>query len=82
MTRRLRQGPAKNGLILANGGTVTYQHVVCLSRNPRQDAQGYPSKNPLPEKITDVIIPKVIEIVNGDAVVEVRSHKSPSKLIS
>jgi hypothetical protein len=50
MTRQLRSKKDKKttGLILANGGVLTYQHVVCLSSSPRKDASPYPSANPLP----------------------------------
>ncbi|KAM0693083.1 hypothetical protein Q7P36_007640 [Cladosporium allicinum] len=52
MTRQLRSSKKKmkptTGLILANGGVLTYQHVVCLSSHPRKDGSAYPSVNPLP----------------------------------
>lgn len=35
MTRQLRQGKGRNGLVLANGGVISYQHAVCLSSRPR-----------------------------------------------
>ena len=73
MVRKLRQGPAKNGLILANGGTVTYQHVVCLSKHTRRDRTDYPATNPLPDKITDVPVPKIVEVADGEAEIEVSS---------
>ena len=70
MTRELRKGKAKNGLVLANGGTVTHQHVVCLSTRPRQDGSPYPEKNLLPHLIEDVFCPPVDEKVEGEAVIE------------
>ena len=82
MARRLRQGHARNGLILANGGTVTYQHAICLSSRPRKDGQDYPHNNPLPQKITDVIVPRILDIANGDAVIEARSCQSILRSIS
>ncbi|KAI7295059.1 hypothetical protein KC315_g19023, partial [Hortaea werneckii] len=33
---RAEKGKKTTGLILANGGWVTYQHVVCLSNSPRR----------------------------------------------
>ena len=36
------------GLILANGGVLTYQHAVCLSSHPRKHNDRYPPINPLP----------------------------------
>lgn len=70
MVRQLRQGKGKTGLVLANGGVATYEHVVCLSRSPRKDGLPYPSESPLPPLITDIQIPKVDETAEGDASVE------------
>jgi hypothetical protein len=71
MTRQLRQGRGSNGLILANGGVVTYQHVICLSTQPRCDGSPYPDQNPLPDVITDVPVPPIDEQAEGEAIVEV-----------
>lgn len=57
--------------MLANGGVLSYQHVICLSKDPRRDGVSYPEKNPLPEKITDVPIPALIEHAEGEATIEV-----------
>ncbi|TEY83824.1 hypothetical protein BOTCAL_0024g00330 [Botryotinia calthae] len=56
MTRQLRNKKGEvsnrknagvfNGLILANGGVLTYQHVVCLSTKPRSDGKEYQNGNP------------------------------------
>jgi hypothetical protein len=54
MTRQLRstKNPKKKqpttGLILANGGVLTYQHAVCLSSHPRKHKDPYPQSDPLP----------------------------------
>ena len=74
MTRQLRQGKGRHGLILANGGVMTYQHVLCLSSVPRRNGLPYPDQNPLPEYVTDIAAPKVVERVEGeqDAIIEVR----------
>jgi len=74
MTRELRKsfGELKNGLVLANGGMVTHQYVVCLSSRPRKDGKSYPTKNPLPEIIDDWQVPKIEEKAEGEAWVEVR----------
>ena len=71
MVRQLRRGPGKNGLVLANGGVVTYQNVVCLSSSPRKDGSSYPATAPLPGLITDVQVPVVVEKAEGGATVEV-----------
>ncbi|KAK3116416.1 hypothetical protein LTR53_003209 [Teratosphaeriaceae sp. CCFEE 6253] len=70
MTRQLRQGKGKTGLILANGGVITYQHVVCLSTLPRRDNEAYPDHNPLPATIEDVQAPTIAEMADGDATIE------------
>jgi hypothetical protein len=71
MTRQIRQGRGSNGLVLANGGVVTYQHAICLSSQPRRNGSPYPDTNPLPEVITDVPVPPVDEQAEGEATVEV-----------
>ncbi|UZJ52750.1 hypothetical protein CBS101457_002070 [Exobasidium rhododendri] len=70
MTRQLRRGQndTKTGLILANGGVLSYQHVVVLSSSPRSSI--YPSDTPLPEHC-DQILPSTFEKkAEGEAVIE------------
>ncbi|KAL1960291.1 hypothetical protein VTO42DRAFT_8251 [Malbranchea cinnamomea] len=62
-------GSPRHGLILANGGVLSYQHVVCLSNRPRRDGSSYPAQNPLPEH-TNVPAPAVDEEPEGEAVIE------------
>jgi hypothetical protein len=69
MVHELRKGKARNGLVLANGGTVTYQYVVCLSNKPRNSP--YPESNSLPDPLEDEEIPKVDEKAEGEVVIEV-----------
>ena len=71
MTRKLRDSKGKNGLVLANGGVMTYQHVICLSSSPRRDGSPYPERPPLPEVVTDVPAPAVEVKAEGEAVIEV-----------
>ena len=71
MVRQLRKGQGKTGLVLANGGVVTYQNVVCLSSSPRKDGSPYPTSPPLPEMVTDVQTPTVVERAEGAATIEV-----------
>ena len=71
MTRQLRQGRKRTGLILANGGVLTYHAVVCLSRSPRHDGLPYPSRNPLADIIRDVHVPQVDAQADGEGIVEV-----------
>ncbi|KIW24683.1 uncharacterized protein PV07_10385 [Cladophialophora immunda] len=72
MTRQLRKGKGRYGLILANGGVMTYQHVLCLSTTRRRGGLPYPDSDPLPEFVTDIPVPKVDGKVEGeqDAVIE------------
>ncbi|KAF2455934.1 hypothetical protein BDY21DRAFT_323764 [Lineolata rhizophorae] len=76
MIRALRASPNKSarisGLVLANGGNLTYQFAVCFSTKPRMtpDGAAYPEKNPLPPKITDVRVPRVDAHAEGEAVLE------------
>lgn len=77
MTRQLRSTKKEKkittGLILANGGVLTYQHVVCLSSSPRRDGSSYPSVNPLPAgPLGPEGSVKVLAEVEGVAVIEVR----------
>lgn len=84
MVRKLRTDPAAtNGLILANGGVLTYQHVVCLSSKPRRLSPAYPERNPLPEEIiTDIPIPSIAVHAEGEATIEVSSHEFHSSYLS
>jgi hypothetical protein len=79
MTRQLRCSRKKNktttGLILANGGVLTYQHVVCLSSSPKRDGSSYPSANPLPAGPPPLESSPAIEAeAEGLATIEVRLH--------
>lgn len=87
MTRQLRSQNNHNdnnkdqtprtGLILANGGWLTYQHVLILSSHPRSNSNStststttYPPSNPLPQIITDLPIPDIHPNPEGPAIVE------------
>lgn len=69
MTRQIRAGKGKKGLVLCNGGVLSYQYVIILSSEPRRNG-AYPLENPLPETITDVDVPDLVLDAEGDAVVE------------
>lgn len=71
MTRQLRQQTHQTGLILANGGMLTHQYVICLSGSPRKDGKPYPKANPLPEHYAHPE-PSFTEKATGSAVIEVR----------
>jgi hypothetical protein len=70
MVRALRIGRGKTGLVLANGGTATYQHVVCLSTTPRKNDSSYPLQNPLPENLESETHPEVDVGASGEVVIE------------
>jgi hypothetical protein len=70
MTRQLRASKGKNGLVLANGGVMTYQHVICLSSSPKRDGSPYPERPPLPDVVTHVPAPAVEVKAEGEAVIE------------
>ncbi|KGQ05221.1 hypothetical protein BBAD15_g9548 [Beauveria bassiana D1-5] len=69
MTRELRSRKYNNGLILANGGMLTHQYVVCLSAQPRKDGKDYPLENPLPLVVQDPA-PPFAEDATGPATIE------------
>jgi len=70
MVRKLRDREGKNGLVLANGGCLTYQHVMCLSsQSPTRD-RPYPEKNLLPDSLKSVM-PHVDVVAEGEAIIEV-----------
>ncbi|TVY26586.1 hypothetical protein LHYA1_G004532 [Lachnellula hyalina] len=72
MVRQLRSGKGHTGLVLANGGVATYQHVICLSSRARNSS--YPPANPLPEFLTDepghAPAPAIDEKATGEATIE------------
>ncbi|KAI5270850.1 hypothetical protein E4T47_05831 [Aureobasidium subglaciale] len=70
MAKKLRAGDGTNGLILANGGVLTYQHVLCLSSRPRADGRSYPVRNPLPPSLGSDSVPVIDETVEGEAIIE------------
>ncbi|THW51769.1 hypothetical protein D6D22_00610 [Aureobasidium pullulans] len=71
MARKLRAGSGTNGLVLANGGVLTYQHVICLSSRPRADNRPYPARNPLPSTLSNDLVPETEESAEGEAIIEV-----------
>jgi hypothetical protein len=70
-TRKQASSKAQNGLVLANGGVLSYHHTVILSTRPRQDAD-YPMWNPLPSNV-DEEHPPIKEQAEGGGIIEVCS---------
>lgn len=73
MTRQLRNGKGRHGLVLANGGVLSYQHAVCLSSRPRDSP--YPDSLRIAADSTDA--PPVVEDASGPAVIEVSPSLGP-----
>ncbi|KAJ5175787.1 Thiolase [Penicillium canariense] len=69
MTRQLRKGYGHKGLILANGGFLSYQHAICLSTQPRKDKSTYTDSRAMGLKTPDPI-PLVDNDAEGDATIE------------
>lgn len=71
MVRQLRRGQGQNGLILANGGILTYQHAICLSSRPPSNGIMYPNVQNAHQVAIEVPISRVTHVAEGDAVIEV-----------
>lgn len=69
LTRQLRAGKGKKGLVLCNGGVLSYQYVVVLSTESRKQG-AYPLENPLPEILQDGKVPELATEAEGEVVVE------------
>jgi hypothetical protein len=41
MTRVIRSRKHRNGLVLANGGVLSWQHAICLSAQPQKNLAPY-----------------------------------------
>ena len=68
MSRQIRSGEVNTGLILANGGVLSYQHALCLSSSSR-------GETPYPDSRTSSMIvagvsPPVEAFANGYATIE------------
>lgn len=70
MTRQLRGGSTRNGLILANGGFLSYQHAICISNRPRKDGAQYPDSSIINTLTPDPIPPLDLE-AEGKSKIEV-----------
>lgn len=72
MTRKIRKRTHQTGLILANGGLLTYQHVLCLSSMPRKDGLQYPlSDTHQPTLAKGLTQPPFDGTAEGEATIEV-----------
>jgi hypothetical protein len=75
MTRAIRAGKGRKGLVLCNGGVMSYQHVVVLSKVPRTSGV-YPQESSLSHDSTNLAAPDIDERPEGGAEVEVRFFRS------
>ncbi|PVH98157.1 hypothetical protein DM02DRAFT_566811 [Periconia macrospinosa] len=85
MTRALRSGKGKKGLVLCNGGMLTYQFAIVLGTEPRSDGGGYTEKNPLEGVVCEELREGVAEgaEASGEVIVEtytVEFHRSGAPL--
>lgn len=71
MSRQIRAGRIRNGLVLANGGVVSYQHAICLSSRQSRLRSDYPDSRGSSDNIVDGFVPSIDTFVDGEAVVEV-----------
>ncbi|KAL3437197.1 hypothetical protein BDV09DRAFT_23615 [Aspergillus tetrazonus] len=67
-TRKQASSKTQNGLVLANGGVLSYHHTVIFSTQPRQDTD-YPMWNPLPSNV-DEEHPPIKERAEGGGIIE------------
>lgn len=70
MTRQLRGSSSRNGLILANGGVLSYQHAICLSSQAPKEGRPYPDKKSSSLVDSD-LVPTVDLEAEGEAMIEV-----------
>ncbi|KAL4893126.1 hypothetical protein BDV59DRAFT_207930 [Aspergillus ambiguus] len=70
VVRDIRAGRGRNGLVLANGGVLSYHYTVCLSASPRADGSPYPAQNPLPAYAKGISPPPTAVKAEGRAVIE------------
>ncbi|OBT70566.1 hypothetical protein VF21_10355 [Pseudogymnoascus sp. 05NY08] len=71
MVQQLRSAHGiRNGLILANGGVLSYENTVCLSNKPRQDGLPYPRENVVLETPAELPCPSFDEQAEGPVTIE------------
>lgn len=71
MTRQIRSRKIRNGLVLANGGVLSYQHAICLSSRPRKHGTPYPDSRAASDAIAKGAAPPVTTFAEGEARIEV-----------
>ncbi|RGP78817.1 hypothetical protein FLONG3_3015 [Fusarium longipes] len=69
MVRVIRYGKHQNGLVLANGGVLSWQHAICLSSKPRRNGASYQKQEVLDNGQTSQG-PAFTSQARGEAVIE------------
>jgi len=69
MVRKFRKSARTNGLVLGNGGVVSYHHAMVLSNSP--PSRSYPLEDTIPEVNQDVLDVQFVEQPEGNATIEV-----------
>lgn len=71
MSRQIRNGRFQTGLVLANGGVLSYQHAICLSSRARTNNSSYHDSRLDCDAVVDGPAPAVQTFAEGEAVIEV-----------
>jgi hypothetical protein len=74
MVRELRRGQKRLGLVLANGGVLTHQNAIVLSKDLPQKV-GL-SLDQAHHALVESTIPLFDEKVEGEAIIEVRALRN------
>ncbi|KAF3766819.1 acetyl-CoA acetyltransferase [Cryphonectria parasitica EP155] len=70
MCRQIRHGKFRKGLVLANGGVLSYQHAICLSSVSRGHGSFYPDSRVSSDAVVDEPAPTVETFAEGEALIE------------
>ncbi|KAG8361680.1 hypothetical protein FVEN_g1009 [Fusarium venenatum] len=82
MVKVIRNGKYQNGLVLANGGVLSWQHAICLSAQPKRKGSSYQAQRVLDNGQTSQG-PAFTDEAQGGAIIEtytVDHDRSGSKL--
>lgn len=72
MTRKIRNGTFGTGLVLANGGVLSYQHAICLSARPNSIKAPYYDSRQKSDNIVKGFSSPIDSFAEGEAFIEVR----------
>lgn len=71
MTRQIRSGNFNTGLVLANGGVLSYQHALCLSARQKSVDSPYHDSRVDSDTVVKGLSPRIDAFADGEAVIEV-----------